>query len=124
MTDMLITDWIPCTMPPLRDGEYDVMDKYGHHWRANFTDGKWTHVRLKCPMEATTHKPEEYQWRGRRMWVLRSKAILGHGVLYLSNAPQSEIWICKIELARGFETYDEAVAVAKDTFSHSEVVLL
>jgi hypothetical protein len=45
MSNLPVTDWIPCTTPPVRDGWYDVE-------RFNFFDQIWKTERVRFCVEA------------------------------------------------------------------------
>jgi hypothetical protein len=73
---MELTDWMPCTMRPLRDGEYEC--KYSANlwnmdgtkfrcdsFRARFKDGSWPIDR-----PGLNNTPQNFKWRGVRRWVL------------------------------------------------------
>jgi hypothetical protein len=73
-----LTGWIPCTTPPVRDGDYELqhVDDAASPFRAEFRAGDWLGVRpynmgyLLNAVDAVGG----YQWRGVRRWVLKATA--------------------------------------------------
>lgn len=84
----LVTDWIPCTTPPVRDGDYEFTYTGPNHIKPHpirclFENGKWYMVppakgpykdRPDTRLERIEALPNEYHWRGVRRWVLVRKA--------------------------------------------------
>jgi hypothetical protein len=81
---VLLTDWIPCTTPPVREGVYDFQYIGGlgfgpYPVRGMFKDGKWLgyddrhtkHGETLDRLQGLNESPAEYQWRGGRRWVLQ-----------------------------------------------------
>lgn len=77
----LVTDWIPCTTPPVRDGDYDFrlragqMLANGEAKRGEFRGGKWFSIDDGDELYAINYKhAHAYEWRGVRRWVLQGPA--------------------------------------------------
>lgn len=105
----LVTDWIPCTTPPVRDGVYEaeITSHAGgplKPFRMEFKNGTWTD-------NGMNRYPEAWKWRGVRRWVLRGpddnilSRIAGAPVhIYLHAArPRSKQW-GGLTQARPFKT--------------------
>lgn len=115
-----LTDWISCTTPPVREGEYEVEAlRYGDKpWRATYRDGKWftaessTFVKVGQSMDDTMAHPENYRWRGVRRWVLvqRNEPILGRDAYIEHRTPQNTKWTAELAQAKGFDTEAKAMA--------------
>ncbi len=116
----LLTDWIPCTTPPVRDGEYDLTmfpNDEGGDIKISYRNGKWSG-------DGVNISPGEFHWRGVRRWVLTVRDFLNgertyvahvsqRGVLYLTDnlvEPYSSSY--KYKAALNFETEADAVAYA------------
>jgi hypothetical protein len=86
-----VTDWIPCTTPPVRDGAYEVQSAPGGRFGkdlAIYEDGRW-----RWPDGLDSHGlnnyPDQFVWRGRRMWVLaRETTHSKSGITYLQRIPK------------------------------------
>jgi hypothetical protein len=80
--NVILTDWIPCTTPPVRDGEYDYIysasdlpNVFKTTCRAEFKHGQWYSLSgggYRLP--GLNHDPENFSWRGVRRWVLALEA--------------------------------------------------
>lgn len=70
---LLVTDWIPCATPPVRDGVYEAISRTNANdkFMAEYRNGKWFGVgdRAGIVLDAMLNY---YQWRGVRRWVLQS----------------------------------------------------
>ncbi len=79
-TDLMLTDWFPCTTPPVREGVYEVDLENcngSNPILCEFADGEW-------PDRPGINKyPREWKWRGVRRWVLQIPALFGPGPDYL-----------------------------------------
>jgi hypothetical protein len=68
MSALPLTDWIPCTTPPVRDGEYELTmfpnDSETSAIRETYQAGAW----FGCP--GVNEEPGDFYWRGVRRWVL------------------------------------------------------
>lgn len=75
----LVTDWIPCTTPPVRDGDYDIQ-LFGDEklrLRVEFVNGVWRYISgclTGTPLVGPGIDGECWHWRGVRRWVLVRKA--------------------------------------------------
>jgi hypothetical protein len=64
---MTLTDWMPCTTPPVRDGWYDVQRRLSDGSfiqpaeRVRFANGKWD--RMASESKASVWTSMDY-WRG------------------------------------------------------------
>ena len=76
----LVTDWIPCTTPPVRDGVYELrltqLAPEAGEIRGELKRGKFyfDDAKSPCPMDGVNTCPGDWQWRGTRRWVLVRKA--------------------------------------------------
>lgn len=85
--ELQLTDWMPCTTPPVREGEFEVVytaddietDVGRDKFRAEFIRGAWFDVRGHR-LPGLCHDPENFSWRGVRRWVL---------VYWFTDAPPS-----------------------------------
>lgn len=120
-----LTDWIPCTTPPVREGEYEVESVvYGQKpWRATYRDGKWCTAEdghfnpAGTLMGDTMQYPDRYRWRGVRRWVLVRPSSLDKSKLaYLQKIPTRGRRVgiphfhYDLEQAMGFDTKAQAEA--------------
>jgi hypothetical protein len=112
-----LTDWIPCTTPPVREGVYEVRWAIGQkskEWRATFDSGTgaWRHEgKIISLMDHTMSNPEGYEWRGVRRWVLKVEPCgCDKYDVYLSRMSTRGVchWDYRIENAIGFETAEAA----------------
>lgn len=122
MSALLLTDWIPCTTPPVRDGEYEFVctDLGLQHidlkpGRAVFKNGAW-HDRLsEHPLNGMNLSPQYFSWRGRRMWVLVRRedpivsALAGQPVdVYVNKRTRRTTRFSGLQDAVAFETKEAA----------------
>lgn len=112
----LLTDWISCTTPPVRDGEYgyDTIDsKFIAPGRVLFRDGAWFSVANGAPLPGLTMFADRFRWRGVRRWVLK------RGSQYLTGFSKRKVVYSSEQLpcgilgdAMSFATEAEASAFA------------
>lgn len=139
----LLTDWIPCTTPPVRVGEYEVQlagNDVSSGRRALWKNGVWTwvHSSSACGGPNDVILRAKWMWRGVRRWVLtvpalapqepcdqvkQDRAYVAHvskrGVLYLTDRlaePTSSSY--KYLAALSFTTEADAVAYATKHARH------
>lgn len=112
----LVTDWIPCTTPPVRDGVYECqpVDRDFDHIRLEFSSGSWRIISgflAGVSIAGPNLDPKCFQWRGVRRWVLQRPAdnrlsLISHEpiTIYLhASRPRSTKW-SGLEKARPFKT--------------------
>lgn len=72
----LLTDWIPCTTPPVRDGVYEITGTsyigLMKPFRMAYTNGEW--LRMDGNVFLGGAEITKWSWRGVRRWVLVRKA--------------------------------------------------
>jgi len=137
-----LTDWIPCTTPPVRDGEYELRmaDTHGTEARAAWENGQWVWKYSGDVAQSPNNSERRHRWvwRGVRRWVLtvsalapqepcdyveQDRAYVAHvskrGVLYLTDKlihPYSSTY--KYSAALSFATETDAVAYATSHARH------
>lgn len=114
----LLTDFIPCLTPPVRDGDYDVFYTKKNSkkvipkpFRAEFKNGQWYGIPDGRPRPGLNEDPQNFGWRGVRRWVLRAPpdnfaTLISPKIVdvYLESArPRSTKWNALIK-ARPFKT--------------------
>lgn len=106
----LVTDWIPCTTPPVRGGDYDFRLRAGQIMfngepqRGEVRDGKWFSILDGGELYAINGEHQHaYEWRGVRRWVL-----VMPGGAYLHSARPKMAKIGDLFLARPFLTEAKA----------------
>ncbi len=123
MSTMQVTGWIPCTTPPVREGEYEMMAGYQRKpWRVVYRDGEWFNAVNGLIQHHTMLYPIVYQWRGVRRWVLTTpgfiiaRSYVAHvskrGVLYTTSKLHAGHGSRPYSEALSFETKDAAMAYA------------
>lgn len=60
----MLTNWISCATPPVRDGEYDLswLGDTASPFRALYCAGKWRNRHDGSVLDAVPSNP--YEWRG------------------------------------------------------------
>lgn len=115
----LLTDWIPCTTPPVREGVYQ-RDIPSHGAQFAHWDGKkwglWGRNVEEAMEWSTHHSHFEVRWRGVRRWVLvkRRRPDLPDGGLintYVAGTSGggSVLWTDDLANAEGFDTQAQAL---------------
>lgn len=116
-----VTDWISCTTPPVRDGEYEFRIKEGQRLfdgnakRALCIDGKWFSLTdgfyLYTINDSFTGC---YEWRGVRRWVL----VQEHGTAYVAKHKRQYGWTPDLRYAHAFTTERSAKRFAARSHKH------
>lgn len=75
----LVTDWIPCTTPPVRDGVYECrsIDFAVQPTRLDYSNKSWRVLDgflAGAAISGPNSYPDKFQWRGVRRWVLQGPA--------------------------------------------------
>lgn len=125
MPTPFLTDWIPCTTPPVRDGVYEVQHPTKQHsdhtpFRCEFRDGMWFGVDYH-PGKYLDAMVGIYQWRGVRRWVLTVPCFLFSDHPYVTHVSRRGVVYMTDKLAPGFtkagplgfDTEAEAAAYAR-----------
>lgn len=101
---LVLTNWIPCTTPPVREGVYEVDDEDGIDgpWWAYWDGSRFGYREYASPQKAFNNRnlvtacAPRAKWRGVRRWVLTVRDFLNgertyvahvsmRGVLYLTD---------------------------------------
>ncbi len=137
----LLTDWISCTTPPVREGEYalklagDQRTEDIDKPNAEFVGGVWYWLGSGDKCHSPNNWPPRWEYRGVRRWVLevqvpsKPATVTGIGdvdvvpisyeIYYLSNdraGPEKRCFNPHLENAIGFTTQAAAEKFAVEHF--------
>lgn len=120
-TDLILTDWIPCTPPPVRVGVYEVDDEDGFKgpWFAYWDGEKFGYRDFS--VQGAFDNRDKYtacapraKWRGVRRWVLTKRGTVSSQPYYLTNVPNRgrragvPNWHFDLARAMGFDSEEDA----------------
>lgn len=115
-----VTDWIPCTTPPVREGVYEVMQHNESGPFYAYWDGARFSYRSTSSPDMAFEKrnsgslygvPE--RWRGVRRWVLvredhRGKPVYLERIQARGRRAGVPHWHFDMAMAMGFDSEDDA----------------
>jgi hypothetical protein len=121
----LLTDWIPCTTPPVREGEYEVEHIGGptgpKEWRAMYLcgmhgHGRWVRSDDGVVIDALMEHPDKFRWRGVRRWVLTVRDFLNGERTYVANVSTRGVLYLtdKLHAPWGSRPYSAAISFATE----------
>lgn len=105
----VLTDWISCTTPPVRDGHYDMQhaDDNASPFRAEFRGGAWLSIDHGRPLSAVAFGG--YKWRGVLRWVLvHRNYLLTSRNIYVKKLTVSTTYWGGLQEAKNFPTKEAA----------------
>jgi hypothetical protein len=111
-----LTDWIPCTTPPVREGESDLTANINidvlYPVRIKYSGDTWLRMDGSPFFRDSVDELADWSWRGARRWVLvqRNEPILGCDAYIEHRTPTNTKWTNELAGAKGFDTEAQALA--------------